>query len=179
MNNCKNDSNTVEAVRNLAEPIAKNLGFKIWDVRFLKEGSDWFLRIFIEKDDDINLDDCEAMSRAIDKPLDELDPTDKPYCLEVCSPGLERELTRDDHFEKFMDSEVIVKTIRPVENLGRRFTGVLEGFENSIISIRVIENAEKNKNNNTKQVGDDLKKSNLIDILKKDTVFIKLNDFNK
>ena len=94
----KKGGNTVALVRRLAEPIARDLGLMLWDVRFVKEGADWFLRIFIDKPEGIGIEDCEAMSRAINGPLDELDPVEQSYCLEVCSPGMNRELTRDEHF---------------------------------------------------------------------------------
>lgn len=160
MHNYKKKSNTVDIVWQLAKPIAESLGLDIWDVRFLKEGSDWFLRIFIEKDDGVTIEDCEKLSRAIDQPLDELNPIDTPYCLEVCSPGLERELIRQEHFESFIGSSVIVKTIRPLENIGREFVGILEGFDNGLITIGSIDNHEH------------------INVSKKDVVFVKLNDFN-
>ena len=91
--------NTVAAVWDIAAPIAEQLGLDIWDIRFVKEGADWFLRIFIDKDGGVTIEDCENMSRAMDAPLDEADPIPQSYCLEVSSPGVERELTRDSHFE--------------------------------------------------------------------------------
>ena len=90
----KEKGNTVAAVWQIAQPIAESLGLELWDVRFVKEGADWFLRIFIDKEDGVSIDDCEAMSRAIDKPLDDADPISQSYCLEVSSPGVERELVR-------------------------------------------------------------------------------------
>ena len=84
--------NTVNAVWEIAEPIANGLGYELWDVRFEKEGANWYLRIFIDKEDGISINDCVDMSHAIDKPLDEADPIEQSYCLEVCAPGLERDL---------------------------------------------------------------------------------------
>ena len=86
------DSNTVSAVRAIAEPIAQRLGLEIWDIRFLKEGTGWFLRIFIDKDGGVGIDDCVEMSRALNAPLDEADLIEQAYCLEVSSPGVERQL---------------------------------------------------------------------------------------
>ena len=88
--------NTVSKVAALAKPIAEELGLSLWDVRFVKEGAQYYLRIFIDKEGGVSVDDCERMSRAIDKPLDELDPIEQSYILEVCSPGIERELSRPD-----------------------------------------------------------------------------------
>ena len=76
----------------IARPIADDLGLRIWDVRYLKEGSQWYLRVFIDKDGGVDINDCERMSRALDEPLDQADPIDGEYILEVSSPGIEREL---------------------------------------------------------------------------------------
>ena len=151
--------NTISVVWKIAEPIAANLGLDIWDIRFVKEGSMWYLRIFIDKPDGISIEDCENMSRAIDAPLDEADPINISYCLEVCSPGIERELTRDEHFKKFIGSKVIVKFIRPLESGEREIKGVLNEYSNS--NIKII-----------------LNDGNDICFNKKDTVFIKVDDFN-
>ena len=83
-NNRKKGGNTVAQVWELAKPLAEELGLTLWDVRFVKEGAQWYLRIFIDKEDGVGIDDCVAMSHAIDKPLDELDPISQAYCLEVC-----------------------------------------------------------------------------------------------
>ena len=91
--------NTVTAVWELAQPIAEQLGLVLWDVRFIKEGVNWYLRIIIDREDRaVDIDDCVNMSHAIDGPLDELDPIEQAYSLQVQSPGIERELTRDFHF---------------------------------------------------------------------------------
>ena len=127
--------NTVALVEELAAPIAESLGLRIWDVRYLKEGSQWFLRIYIDKDGGVNINDCEAMSRAIDKPLDELDPIEGEYILEVSSPGIERELIRDRHFEAFIGADVMVRMIRPIEGVGKEFKGVLTAYDNGEVTI--------------------------------------------
>ena len=77
---------TVSKVRQLCEPIINELGLSLWDVRYVKEGAGWFLRIYIDKDGGVDINDCEAVSRAVNEPLDELDPIENAYCLEVCSP---------------------------------------------------------------------------------------------
>lgn len=124
----KKGGNTVEQVRALAEPIAKQLGYSLWDIRFLKEGAEWYLRIFIDKPEGIGIDDCVAMSRAVNGPLDELDPIEQSYCLEVCSPGVNRELTRDEHFEAFLGWPVEVRLIRPLPDGRREIMGILEEY---------------------------------------------------
>ena len=110
--------NTVQKVWNIAEPIAKELGLDIWDIRYVKEGSNFYLRIFIDKENGVDINDCENMSRAIDKPLDENDPISDAYILEVSSPGIERELTREEHFQQFIGADIMVKMIQEmVKNL--------------------------------------------------------------
>ncbi len=133
----KKNGNTVDVVWKLAEPIAAGLGLSVWDVRFLKEGADWFLRIFIDKPEGVGIDDCEAMSRAINKPLDELDPIEQSYCMEVSSPGLNRELVRDEHFMAFFGAPVRVKLIRPMQDGRRVLTGTLEDCQDNMITLRL------------------------------------------
>ncbi len=150
--------NTVNAVWEIAEPIAEELGLVIWDIRFVKEGADWFLRIFIDKDGGVGITDCENMSRAIDKPLDEADPIEQSYCLEVSSPGLERELTRESHFEVCKGEKIKVKMIRAIDGV-REFSGILESSEGMSIVLRLEDGSAMN-------------------IEKKETSYIKLDDFN-
>ncbi len=121
--------NTVAAVTAIAQPIAEQLGLRLWDVRFVKEGADWFLRIFIDKDGGVGIDDCVAMSHALDKPLDEADPIDQSYCLEVSSPGTDRELTKAAHFEACLGECVRARLIRPLADGRREICGVLESHD--------------------------------------------------
>lgn len=146
-----------EIVKELAEKIAKDLDLEIWDVKFMKEGSTFYLRIFIDKSNGVSIDDCEKMSRAIDKPLDELDPISIPYCLEVSSPGIERELSRLEHFKKYINKSVIVRLIRPNEVGEKELIGILKNFDDEAIEI--------NCDN----------RINLIN--RKDIAFVKANDF--
>lgn len=150
--------NVTAAVRQIAEPIVDELGLELWDIRYLKEGADWFLRIFIDKDGGVDINDCEQFSRAIDAPLDELDPIEQAYCLEVCSPGLERDLTRPEHFEKYKGAAVKVRMIRPVDGV-RDFSGTLEDHDGGSIVLRLEDGSAMNIN-------------------KKETSFIKLDDFD-
>lgn len=134
MANASHGGNTATTVWNLCKPVADQLHLDLWDVRFLKEGASWYLRIFIDKEGGISLDDCEAFSRAIDPILDEADPIAQSYCLEVSSPGIERELTRPAHFEACMGETVYLRLIRPVE--GRReFQGTLTGYADGMIEL--------------------------------------------
>ncbi|MBQ2676555.1 MAG: ribosome maturation factor RimP [Clostridia bacterium] len=125
---------TADRVRSLAEPIAAELNLRIWDVRYVKEGASWFLRIFIDSDEGITIDDCENFSRAIDAPLDEADMISESYYLEVSSPGLGRELTRPEHFEILKGEEIKVRLIRPKDGQ-KEFEGILQSFENDTVSI--------------------------------------------
>lgn len=126
--------NTVKAVWDIVEPFAEELGLKIWDVRFLKEGSSWYLRIFIDKDGGVSIDDCVDLTHAINKPLDEEDPIEQAYFLEVSSPGVERDLVRDEHFEAYIGEKIKVKMIRPVEGK-REFSGILADYSDGNITI--------------------------------------------
>lgn len=126
--------NTASVAAALAKPIAEELGLSIWDVRFVKEGSLYYLRIFIDKDGGVSIDDCERMSRAVSKPLDDLDPIEQSYILEVCSPGIERELTRPEHFDAMKGSQVRIKLFRPVDGCKELF-GRLVGLRDRMIVI--------------------------------------------
>lgn len=152
--------NTVERVWKVVEPIVNSLGLELWDVRFLKEGADWFLRIYIDKPEGVNITHCEEVSRSIDKPLDEEDPIEQAYILEVCSPGLERNLVRDEHFEKFIGADIMVKMIRPINGVGKEFKGVLKAYEKGEVTI------------------EDHSGENQVVINKKDAAWIKLDDFD-
>lgn len=130
--------NTVAAVWALAEPLAQQLGLTLWDIRFVKEGASWYLRVFVEKEGGVSVDDCVAMSHALDGPLDETDPIEQNYYLEVSSSGLERELTRDEHFQALLGARIKVRLIRPVDQV-RDFTGELLSFDNGAITL-LLEN---------------------------------------
>ncbi len=128
--------NTVKKVWEIAEPLAKELGLEIWDIRFLKEGAEWYLRIFIDKQGGVSIDDCVDMTHAINGPLDEEDPIEQAYLLEISSPGIERELIRDEHFTRFIGEKIKVKMIRPVDGK-REFSGILENCEDGNITLRL------------------------------------------
>lgn len=131
----KSTGKTVDIVYDLAKPIADELGLMIWDVRFEKEGSTWIVLVIIDKEGGVSINDCEAMSRPLDKRLDEVDPIEQSYCLEVSSAGIERELTRDWHFDRCKGQQVVLKLIRPY-NGEREFRGELLGLENGSVSIQ-------------------------------------------
>ena len=118
--------NTADRVAELVRPVIEDLGLELWDVRFLKEGASWYLRIYIDSENGIDINNCTDVSHAIDPVIDEADPISQAYYLEVCSPGLNRELKTDRHFEKMVGKEVLVHTVRPEENGLRDIGGVLK-----------------------------------------------------
>lgn len=153
-------SGIAETAREIAAPIAESFGVRIWDVRFLKEGAEWYLRIFIDKDGGVDINDCENVSRGVDPLLDEKDFISRNYILEVSSPGLERELTRDEHFEEYVGKDIKVRLIRPIEGLGKEFCGVLREVAGSDLTI------------------EDYSGENQVTVNKKDTAWVKADDFD-
>ncbi len=133
--------NVFEIIYPIAKPIADELGLEIWDIKLVKEGPNQYLRVFIDSEDGITLDDCENMSRALDAPLDELDPIPDSYFLEVCSPGIERELSKDKHLEKYIGYSIKIRLIRPNENNEKEIFGILKAFDKDTIEI---ENSAEN-----------------------------------
>ena len=120
----------------LLTPIAKANHVEIYDVEYVKEGSDWYLRCYIDKEDGVSIDDCEAVSRALSDELDREDFIQDAYILEVSSPGLGRQLKRDRHFEKSLMEEVSVKTYKPVDGV-KEFTGILKAFDGQTITLEM------------------------------------------
>lgn len=111
----KSAKSILEKVYPLAEAVAGELGYTLWDVEYVKEGTEWYLRITIDSEDGINLEDCERMSRAIDPVLDENDPIDVMYHLEVSSPGVERDIKNDFHISRCIGERVQVKLYAPLD----------------------------------------------------------------
>ncbi len=138
----KKGGGTAAAVYEIAKPIADSLGLKIWDVTFDKEGSLWYLRVFIDRQDGaVDMDDCENMTRPLSKALDEADPIEQNYMLEVGSPGLGRELRRPEHFEEYLECPVKIRYIRETEGQ-KEFIAVLKGYTKDTISV-VTEEGDK------------------------------------
>ncbi len=124
-------ASAAERVYSLIKETVENLGVSLWDVRFLKEGASWYLRVFIDKEDGITIDDCTDVSHAIDPVIDEADPIDKSYYLEVCSCGIERELSRPEHFEKMLGQKVKLKLYKAQDGV-KEFIGNLIGFDGKV-----------------------------------------------
>ena len=123
-----------EQVWQLAEPIAAARGCEIWDTEYVREGAEWYLRIYLDKEGGVDIDDCEAVSRAMDPILDEKDLIPSSYTFEVCSAGLERALKRPGDFARFLGSDVLVRLYRPKDGT-KEFPGVLRGYEAGRVTI--------------------------------------------
>ena len=123
-----------DVVSALAQPIAERAGCALWDVEYVKEAGEWFLRLYIDKEGGVGIDDCEAVSRPVSDLLDLHDPIPGSYTFEVSSAGLERALRRPEHFTACMGKTVDIKLYRPLEGK-KEFTGVLEGYENGSVTV--------------------------------------------
>lgn len=139
----KRGSGGVAAVcRELAQPLAQQLGLSLWDVRFVKEGADWFLRVVIDKPGGVSINDCVDLTHLLNPVLDAADPIAHPYCFEVMSPGVERELTRPEHFAAYQGAPVTVRLIRPAAGGEREFVGLLAEVGSSTLSLE-LESGER------------------------------------
>jgi ribosome maturation factor RimP len=129
-------SKIIDTVRSLAEPAAKEIGCEIWDVEFVKEAGGRYLRVYIDSDEGVTIDKCEALSRALDPLLDEMDLIDGAYTFEVSSAGAERALKRDSDFKKFIGSKVEIRLYRAKDGQ-KEFTGILTSADDGEIEIDV------------------------------------------
>ena len=123
-----------EIVAKIAEPVVKAHGCELWVVEYVREGDQRFLRLFLDKETGVDINDCEDISRAVDPLLDEADPIAESYHFEVCSAGLERTLKRPSDFERFMGSNITVKLYRPRNGL-KEIPGVLSGYDNGKVTV--------------------------------------------
>ena len=132
----KSGAATVRLVEELVRPVVEDLGLRLWDVRFEKEGPDWYLRILIDKEGGVDILDCEAISRKVSDLLDEADPIEGSYTLEVGSAGAERALKRPGDFARFLGSPVLVKLYRNLD--GRKeFAGTLAAYDEASGDVTV------------------------------------------
>lgn len=129
-------SKITEQVAVLARPVVEEEGCTLWDVEYVREAGSWYLRIFIDKEGGLGIDDCERISRRLDPMLDEADPIPDSYVFEVGSAGAERELKRPGDFAQFMGSEVELRLYQP-QNGSKSFVGVLKDYENGDVTIDV------------------------------------------
>lgn len=125
-----------QQVWQFAQPLVEANGCSLWDVEYVREGGEWFLRLYIDKEGGVDIDDCEAVSRAVDPVLDEKDPIPESYRFEVCSAGLERQLKRPSDFERYIGAAVLVKLYRPRD--GRKeFAGTLCAYDAGDVTVEV------------------------------------------
>lgn len=129
-------SKITDTVTGLSKPIVEQLCCELWDVEYVKEAGQYILRLYIDKDGGVSIDDCEAVSRAVDPILDEKDPISDSYVFEVSSAGLERQLKRPEHFAKFMGETVELKLYRAL-NGTKVFSGTLDKYDNGNITLTV------------------------------------------
>ena len=115
-------------------PITEEYDLEIYDVEYVKEGSDWYLRAYIDKEGGVTIEDCEKVSRAVSEVMDKEDFIPDAYILEVSSPGLGRTLKKDRHLEKSLGAEVELKTYKPVDKQ-KEFSGILKAFDKETITI--------------------------------------------
>ncbi|MDW7650598.1 MAG: ribosome maturation factor RimP [Bacillota bacterium] len=127
-------SQVVERVTKLAFPLAENLGLELVDVEFVKEGGRMILRVFIDREGGVTIDDCEALSRTLDVELDTVDPIEQAYYLEVSSPGIERPLKKDTDFVRFAGKTAEIRLYSPIEGR-KKYKGILRGLENHDIIL--------------------------------------------
>lgn len=130
-------SKITENIYNIAKPVVESQGLNLVDVEYTKEGSERYLRVFIENlDGDVTLENCEDVSKVLSEKLDQLDPINDSYILEVSSPGLERPLKKKEDFDRFKDNLVFIKTYAPI-NGNKEFNGILVGRENDNVLIKM------------------------------------------
>ena len=124
----KNSGGIVGAVKKIAEPLAEELGYFLWDVEYVKEGAQMYLRITIDSEEGITIEDCEKMHRAIDPLLDEADPIEDAYHLEISSPGIERDLKNEMQINACEGWDVEVRLYAPIDG-AKSYLGVLQGLD--------------------------------------------------
>ena len=134
-----------EQVAAFAEPIVKERGCELWDVEYVREGSEYFLRLYLDKEGGVDINDCEAVSRAVDPILDEKDPIPDKYFLEVSSPGIDRPLKKDKDFKAAYGTKVDIMFFAPWEGL-KSLVGVLEAHDDEAVWVRKIIKGKEFKN---------------------------------
>lgn len=129
-------SKVTEIVEELTQPIVQELGLELVEIEFVKEGKSWFLRVYIDKEDGVDIEDCGTVSERLSEKLDELDPITHNYFLEVSSPGAERPLKKPKDLEKAIGKNVFVKTYEPIDG-EKSFEGTLLEFDGKVLKIEM------------------------------------------
>jgi ribosome maturation factor RimP len=136
-----------EDVETLLEGKIQSLGYELYDVEYVKEGKNYILRIYIDKPEGININDCEIVNNGITDMLDEADYIKEQYILEVSSPGIERTLKKDKHLEQNIGEEIEIKLFKKDENSKKEYRGILKEFDSEYITIQTDENIKINRKN--------------------------------
>lgn len=154
-------ANIEQKVENLLKPKIEEIGYELYDVEYVKEGKNYFLRIYIDNEKGIDLNDCEKVNDAIMEPLDKADYIKEQYFLEVSSPGVERTLRKDEHLEKNIGKEIYIKLFQKDNDGKKEYKGTLKKYTKTEIIIETKETTKKetskknkketNKNNNPKE----------------------------
>jgi ribosome maturation factor RimP len=129
-------SKVAEVVENLVTPIVSEIGYELVDIEYVKEGRDWFLRVYIDKENGVDIEDCGIVSEKLSEQLDAIDPIPHNYFLEVSSPGAERPLKKDKDFEKAIGKNVFIKTYEPIDG-EKAFEGTLTQFDGVTVTVEV------------------------------------------
>ena len=135
-------ANTEKRIEELIQPTVTEMGYELVDVEFVKEGPNWYLRIFIDKEGGVTIDDCEDVSKTLEKIFDEKDPIEQAYFLEISSPGIDRPLKKKEDFIKYNGEMVDVKLYKPYEG-SKEYTGKLVGYDENDGTV-TIEVDDKN-----------------------------------
>ena len=139
-------ANIEEKIENLTSKQINDLGYELYDVEYVKEGKDYFLRIYIDSEKGIDLDDCEKVSNAITEILDKEDYIKEQYFLEVSSPGVERILRKEKHLKDNLEAEVQIKLFKPLEGQ-KQYKGILKNFNNDYVTIFTTEEIKIDRKN--------------------------------
>jgi ribosome maturation factor RimP len=129
-------SKVTEVVEELAQPIIQELGLELVEIEFVKEGKNWFLRVYIDKENGVDIEDCGNVSERLSEKLDELDPITQNYFLEVSSPGAERPLKKAKDFEKAIGKNVFIKTYEPIDG-EKGFEGELLYYDGQTVKVEL------------------------------------------
>ena len=142
---CINGMNNAQSIRSAIEAMAVSVlpscGVELYELEYAKEKNGWVLRLYIDKEGNVGLDDCERVSKAMEAALDISDPIPNPYNLEVSSPGIERALTRQAHYDKYMGQPVAIKLFKARDGQKKHF-GILKGAGDDFILIETPDNSE-------------------------------------
>lgn len=140
-------ANIEEKVEELIKDKIENMGYSLYDVEYAKEGPNYYLRIFIDNEKGIDLDDCEKVSNEINEKLDEVDYIKEQYYLEVSSPGIERVLRKDRHLEQNIGKQVEAKLFKKDERGNKNYTGELKAFDTDTVTIETSEEIKIERKN--------------------------------